>query len=134
MLSTCMVRKFSVSASESQVQKWDNYIDESYEVESRSELVRRAIEEFIEKERSGSSGVDEEMLQDIDERLSNVEEVMGAINSDVSVIRQQQPDKDLLYDIVKGGTEDIIEIWLRKFAEDHMNPIHEELGTVGEQE
>ncbi|WP_147464964.1 hypothetical protein [Halococcus sp. IIIV-5B] len=72
-----------------QKRRWEDYIEESYEVNSMSEFLRAAAESYIQEERSTSSPSQPAQGQAIEEQTSQVLDAVGGLSGQLQDVQQR---------------------------------------------
>lgn len=137
-LGLCMVR-VQVEVPESQRDSWDEYVDDNGEVDSRADLIRLAVEQYIsDGNTSGSQSLNGDALDDLHAELADVREEIAETQTQIRAHRHEAPSEEGVEDIMMTVMQDTImhltdadDVEVRKDPEYGVKTVRD-MGDVGQ--
>jgi archaellum component FlaC len=97
----------NIVVNEEQKERWQEYADEEPRFDSVSDLVRTSVERHISTQNSGLGELNTEVLEDIAESLDSLESRVGSVDSELSMLRNENIKESLMSQIVKSEMSEV---------------------------
>ena len=92
--------RIQVVISDEQRDRWDSYADESPEIDDRSDLIRKAVEQFISTSGQEQSTLNDDAMHEALTRLETLNATADRIEAKTTLAKDQQLDKDDIAQVV----------------------------------